>query len=159
MNDIRNYTIAFLFVLFLQLYLVDILSIRGLRPDFFIIFLLYVSIRNGSYHGVIVGFFVGIIADLFGRGSELGLSSIVYVTVGYLGGFLKKQHLRLEPIYFHLSWILIMLLGSFIYIYVKDYFLTNNDLSLLWGRWIFSSAYTLGFMLILQLLIPIRNNK
>ncbi len=159
MVSTNRYIIAFLSALFLQLFIVDILSINGIRPDFFFIFILYVAIHKGSYNGVIIGLIIGIISDLFGRGSELGLSSLTYVVVGYLSGFLKKQHLRLEPIYFHFTWVAILVFGFFIYIYFKDHFLADSDLSLLWGKWIFSSAYTFGFIVILQLIIPIRINK
>ena len=156
MVSTKKYIIAFLCVLILQLFFVDILAINGIRPDFFFIFILYVAIHKGSFKGVIFGFIIGVLSDLFVRGSELGLSSITYVTVGYLSGFLKKQHFRLEPIYFHLSWVAISVFGFLIYIYFKDYFITDSDLSLMWSKWIFSTAYTLGFMSILQLIIPIR---
>ena len=77
----------------LQFLLSDFLSIKGIRPDFILIYILYTSIRYGNFYGVIVGFILGILVDLVGVGSFFGLTSLTFVITGYLAGFCQYDPL------------------------------------------------------------------
>ncbi|MEE9190364.1 MAG: rod shape-determining protein MreD [Candidatus Neomarinimicrobiota bacterium] len=154
-----NYILTFAFAFILHLFLVDFLSIHGVRPDFFLIFVLYIGIREGHLWGVITGFTIGLLSDLLGVSSHFGLSSLTYVIVGYGGGFLHKQHLRLEPLIFHISWVLIVLIAFFVYVFFSDLVVGFGDYGLVWSKWIYTSIYTLGFLLILQPVVPLRKKQ
>ena len=47
----------------LQFILADFLSIDGIRPDFVLIYILYIGLHHGSFPSVIVGFFLGLLVD------------------------------------------------------------------------------------------------
>ena len=96
-------------VFFMQFYLAEFLSINMIRPDFITIFVLYTAIKFGRFYGVIAGFILGLLTDLAGVGSYFGLSSLTYSISGYLAGYLKDQYNRLIPLYFHLTWVVIIL--------------------------------------------------
>ena len=108
----NNYQISFFTVFFLiiQLLLVDLLSLNLIRPDFLVIFILYLSMIKGKMYGMTVGFTIGFLSNLFGVGSYFGLEALSLTIVGYLGGYLKNIYEKVLPYIFHILWILIILL-------------------------------------------------
>jgi len=126
-------------VFFLQFILADFLSINGIRPDFVLIYILYIGLHHGSFPSVIVGFFMGLMVDFTGVGSLFGLTSLIYVLTGYLSGFLHGKYYTMIPTYFHLTWVGIILFHFFIYSFIRyqdlfetkmTVFLVNMDLDL-----------------------------
>ena len=89
MNKILYVSAIGLVSLLFQILLSDFLVIRGIRPDFMLIFVLYVSFQFGSLNGVILGFSLGILEDLISSGSLIGLSSLTKSISGFLIGRLK----------------------------------------------------------------------
>lgn len=140
----------------LQFLLSDFLSIKGIRPDFILIYILYTSIRYGNIYGVIVGFFLGILVDLVGVGSFFGLTSLTFVITGYLAGFLQDKNDTMIPAYFHLNWFCIVLIHFFVYSFVRYQDLFENNLYVFWSTWFWTTGYTCGFLLILQMIYPIQ---
>ena len=143
-------------IFFIQFYLAEFLSINMIRPDFLTIFIIYTAIRYGRFYGVIAGFTLGILTDLVAVGSYFGLSSMIYSISGYLTGFLKNKYNRLVPLYFHISWLGIVLFQFFIYSYVRYQYLYETDLMTFLEKWLLTMSYTMGFILILQFVIPFR---
>jgi len=141
-------------VFFLQLFLVELLSIRGIRPDFLLIFILYMSVARGSFIGIIMGFILGLFSDFAGMGTSFGLSPLTYVLSGYLAGFLSKRYEQMIPAYFHLTWIGIVLIHFLIFSYIQYQVLFNIDLLSWIKQYLLVSAYTLGFIWILQYIFP-----
>ena len=97
----------------LQYSLSDYLIIRDLKPDFLIIFVMYVGLKYGSSSGVIAGFTIGLLEDLAGVGSLFGLAPLVKSTVGFFMGMLKGKYSSLNPITFHFIWVIIFFLNGF----------------------------------------------
>lgn len=120
------------------------------------IFVLYTAIKFGRFYGVIAGFILGFLTDLAGVGSFFGLSSLTYTISGYLAGYLKDQYNRLIPLYFHLTWVSIILIQFLIYSFVRYQYLFETDLILFLQTWLLTLGYTMGFILVLQLIIPFR---
>ena len=56
-----------------ELLLLDTLEINNIRPDFFIVLVLYWSIKYGRTLGIVSGFLIGILVDLTGVASFFGL--------------------------------------------------------------------------------------
>ena len=89
-------------ILLLQIVLSEFLSINGIRPDFILIYLVYVSVRLGSFSGLIFGFIIGLLSDSFGVGSTFGLSSLTYTITGYFIGIFCSQNKKITSFQFYL---------------------------------------------------------
>lgn len=152
----NKFILTLLAVFFLQFYLSEFMSINMIRPDFMSIFILYTAIKFGRFYGVIAGFILGLLSDLAGVGSYFGLSSLTYSITGYLAGFLKDKYNRLIPLYFHLIWVGVILLQFLIYSFIRYQYLYETDMITFMEKWILTMGYTMGFILILQLIIPFR---
>lgn len=147
--------ITILFIVFIiQFYLAEMMSINMIRPDFMSIFVLYIAIKYGRFYGVIAGFLLGLLTDLSAVGSYFGLSSLSYSIIGYISGLLKDQYNRLIPLYYHLSWIGIMAFHFLTYCYIRYQYLYETDKLIFIQTWFFTTGYTMGFILVLQLIIP-----
>lgn len=72
-----------------QLYLADFITVGGIRPDFVLVFLVFVSARYGRTTGILVGFGTGLLQDLIGSFSALGASALAKAIVGYVLGTLN----------------------------------------------------------------------
>ena len=110
-----------------QLLLADFLSIGTIRPDFLVILVLYWSIKYGRTTGTIAGFLIGLLIDLSGTASYFGLSPLIYSVTGYLGGYLMGTYSRLNPIYFSISWVAILIFQFLIFCVVQYYFGQNGS--------------------------------
>jgi len=138
-----------------QLLFTDFLSIGTIRPDFLVILILYWSIKYGRTIGTISGFFIGLLIDLSGAALYFGLSPLVYSITGYLGGYLMGTYSRLNPIYFSISWVGILVLQFLIFCVVQyqDIWIINQQLFL--TKWLGTTIYTLSFAGILQVIYPL----
>ena len=154
MNQINIYIIG-LIILGIQILLSDFLSLNGIRPDFILIFLLYVSVRHGSFIGILLGFTLGLFADLLGVGTSFGLSPLTYTLTGYILGLLcyhNKIHSQLQ---FHSVWLCIIFLHFFCTTFIRyQYIVIENPIQFIL-LWILTSLYTLGFTGILQIIKPL----
>ena len=154
MNQINIYIIG-LIILGIQILLSDFLSLNGIRPDFILIFLLYVSVRHGSFIGILLGFTLGLFADLLGVSTSFGLSPLTYTLTGYILGLLcyhNKIHSQLQ---FHSVWLCIIFLHFFCTTFVRyQYTVIENPIQFIL-LWILTSLYTLGFTGILQIINPL----
>tara|TARA_B100001750_G_C15481626_1_gene585791 strand:+ start:1317 stop:1793 length:477 start_codon:yes stop_codon:yes gene_type:complete len=154
MNQINIYIIG-LIILGIQILLSDFLSLNGIRPDFILIFLLYVSVRHGSFIGILLGFTLGLFADLLGVSTSFGLSPLTYTLTGYILGLLcyhNKIHSQLQ---FHSVWLCIIFLHFFCTTFIRyQYTVIENPIQFIL-LWILTSLYTLGFTSILQIIKPL----
>ena len=89
-----------LLVWIMELLLLDALEINNIRPDFFIVLVLYWSIKYGRTLGIVSGFIIGALVDLTGVASFFGLSPLIYSITGYLSGNLKGLFNKINPILF-----------------------------------------------------------
>ncbi len=80
--------------IFLIAYLIDanfigLISIRGIRPDIILVFLIFVSLRETQISATLTGFVTGIVRDLLSFGL-LGLSSLVNSIVCFLVSYFRQ---------------------------------------------------------------------
>ena len=155
MNKILYISVLGLVALLFQILLSDFLVIRGIRPDFMLILVLYVSFQFGSLNGVILGFSLGILEDLISSGSLMGLSSLTKSISGFLIGRLKGKYYIMNPIVFHFSWFAILLLHFFIYVYFNYQSVLESNSLVFWKTYFYVTIYTLVFFLLFQLIKPI----
>ena len=80
---------VFIVVLLVQIYVAQMLEVWGIRPDFLLVFLVYVSARLGRTTGILWGFAAGLFQDLTGSLSVLGANALAKSIVGYTAGTLN----------------------------------------------------------------------
>ena len=155
----NNYQISFFTVFFLiiQLLLVDLLSLNLIRPDFLVIFILYLSMIKGKMYGMTVGFTIGFLSNLFGVGSYFGLEALSLTIVGYLGGYLKNIYEKVLPYIFHILWILIILLHFLVICYFRYQNIYISNLFEFLFIWIATTSYTMLFIISIQFIFPFKD--
>ena len=153
---IIKYFILVCIVFVFQSWTSEFFSLGTIDPDFCVIVILYIAVRDGRLNGVSVGFFMGLIIDLSsGLNQYFGLTPLIYTITGYFCGFLKGQSSRLNKTYFTAIWIFIIICQFLIFslIVYQDYLIQDPFNFMV--KWISTSLYTLTFLGILQVMIPI----
>ncbi len=151
-----KYFIVIILTFIFQAWTSEFFSLGTIDPDFCIIVLLYISIKNGGLIGILFGFFIGLFIDL-GSGSNqfFGLTPLIYTSTGYFSGFLYGKAKKLSEMYFTVLWVIIILCQFLIFtvIVYQDY-LIHDPIGFI-IKWLFTSLYTLVFLGILQIMIPL----
>ena len=155
MNKI-NIILVSLVVFLFQLVFIDFLTINNIRPDFLIIYILYIALIYGRLVSIILAFIIGLISDLLGVSSYLGLTSLTLSITAYLSGFLYGKYERLLPYVFHSYWLATLFLHFFILNYFLFQSLFISDKIDFFIIWFLSSSYTLIFIFILQFFYPLK---
>lgn len=62
------------------------LRVAGVAPDFLVLVAILAGLAGGAEAGAIVGFFAGLLADMFLTSTPLGLSALTYCVIGALIG-------------------------------------------------------------------------
>ena len=89
MGQILKTSVLFVGVLLAQLKLADYIRLGEIRPDFILVFLVFLSSRYGRITGILGGFGAGLIQDLGGALSILGANTLAKPIVGYTLGTLN----------------------------------------------------------------------
>ena len=145
-----------LIVLFFQILFVESLTINAIRPDFLVLFIIYITISNGRLIGLIMGFTIGLISDLSGVGSYFGLSPLSLSITAYLSGFLYLKYERLLQYVFHSIWIIILILHFYIITYFRFQSVFLSSKTEFFVIWIITFGYTFIFFIIMQYFFPLR---
>ena len=149
--------LVIIFVVFVfQIWASEFFSLGTIDPDFCIIVILYISIKEGRLAGTLIGFFIGLLIDLSsGSNQFFGLTPLIYTTTGYFSGFLDGQYERLNKLYFTFWWVSIILCQFLVFsIVVYQDYLVQDPFNFI-VKWLATSLYTLTFLGILQVIIPI----
>ena len=146
-----------IFVTFLfQSWTSEFFSLGTVDPDFCLIVLLYISIKNGGLVGTLFGFFIGLFIDLSsGTNQFFGLTPLVYTVTGYSSAFLKGQNEKLNKLYFSSLWVFIILCQFLIFSLVVYQQLLVEEPTQFLIKWLATSLYTLVFLGILQIMVPL----
>lgn len=83
------------------------IAIRGVRPDFVLVTLIYSAMASGAFAGTVLGFSVGLLEDFNGSPENLGLNALCNTLVAYGVGIAGNTLYRES-----LSTLLLMLLAS-----------------------------------------------
>jgi len=153
---IIKYFILVFAVFVFQSWTSEFFSLGTVDPDFCVIAILYIAIKDGRLNGVIVGFFMGLMIDLSsGLNQYFGLTPLVYTITGYFCGFLNGKSNTLNKTYFTALWVLIIICQFLIFsLIVYQEYLIQDPFNFI-IKWISTSFYTLIFLAILQVMIPI----
>jgi rod shape-determining protein MreD len=86
-----------LILIFFQSLISEAVTIMGIRFDLSIVILVYVALAGGPTYGVIFGFLIGLLSDIF-TPQTLGWGALVKCLIGFsVGGF--KDNLYLDSLY------------------------------------------------------------
>lgn len=82
--------LTFFIIYFLQANFFSWFTVAGVKPNLFIIFILFVGLFAGKKIGVILGLVLGIFIELL-IGRSVGASVIMLATIGFLGEYFDKN--------------------------------------------------------------------
>lgn len=82
--------ITFFIIYFLQANFFTWFTIARIKPNLFIIFVLFIGLFAGKKIGVILGMILGIYLDLL-VGRTIGISGILLAFIGFLGEYFDKN--------------------------------------------------------------------
>ena len=151
-----KYTFIIFITFIFQAWSSEFFSIGTIDPDFCVIVLLYISIKDGGIVGTLFGFFIGLFIDLSsGTNQFFGLTSLVYTTTGYFSSFLKGENVRLNKIYFNSIWVGIIFIQFLIFALIVYQQLLIQSPNMFIIKWLSTSLYTLVFLGILQIILPL----
>ncbi len=122
----RSITIGFIIVIcfILQSTLFHYLALAGVVPNLLLIVTMSFGLMRGRREGMLVGFFSGLLIDVF-FGSVLGPYALIYMTMGYINGFFHRIY-YVEDV---LLPMIMITLNDFIYnvvIYLIFFLLRNR---------------------------------
>lgn len=88
----RKITLFFIIIIcyLLQTTLFHSLSFASISPNLMVIVASSFGFMRGKKEGLFVGFFCGLLLDIFG-GNILGLYSLLYMYIGYMNGLFRKR--------------------------------------------------------------------
>lgn len=67
------------------------LRVGGVAPDFMLLLTVCAGLCGGASQGSLVGFFAGLLADLFLAGTPVGLTALAFCLTGFLVGALRTN--------------------------------------------------------------------
>ncbi len=90
LGNIAAFALLIFLAVLLQTAILPWIAFGGNVPDFFVILIVACSFLRGQKSGIFVGFFCGIIYDIF-YADIVGFSAICYMLVGFLCGLLYED--------------------------------------------------------------------
>jgi len=152
---VRKPILLGILVCLVQIFLAEYLTIRGIRPDFLLIFIIYIAMRNGSMMAIIYGFVFGFIEDTVSAGSVFGLAPLTKSITGFLIGRFQGKFQKMSPLVFHFGWISVLLFHFFFYVYIRFQSVFESSQPEFWITWTATVVYTFVFIGIMQVIIPL----
>lgn len=116
--------ISFLIIYFLQANFFSWFTIAGVKPNIFIIFILFISLYSGMKPGIIFGILCGLFLDII-IGKSLGISAIMLGIIGAIGGYFDKNFSKESKLT-----IILMVIGSTCVFEIGSYILQTIQLSI-----------------------------
>ena len=125
------------------------IEILGVRPNTTLIIIVSYSILRGDVEGAILGFFAGLLTDVYFK-SYIGMYALICMLIGYLCGKPFRNFFR-ENFFLPLSLVAVSFLLYQFVIYVVD-FLLRAELDL---PYFFKTIILPGAVYTLMLTVPI----
>jgi len=156
MNKYMKYTGIGILILIAQVTLADWIRIVNVKPDFIMLYVVYLGYREGKSTGLIFGFLFGLIQDLGTASVFIGLSSLIKSIVGFGAGYLHGRFHTINPIVLYLSAVIILFVGHFLYfgIYYTD---SPLGMGVIFNQYILPAfAYTTAIGSLVLLTVPVK---
>ncbi len=81
----------------LQQTVVRLIGVQGARPDFILIALVAIALRQGAIYGLYCGLVIGLVQDVYAI-ETLGANALVKCLTGYLVGLLDESKVKIMPV-------------------------------------------------------------
>ena len=101
--------LMFLLIYFLQTNFFSWYNIGGIKPNLFVILILFTGLFMGKVYGFSIGIIFGILLDLF-IGKRVGINAIMLSLAGLIGGILDKSFSKDSRINFMMMSIAVTIL-------------------------------------------------
>lgn len=111
--------IVFLLIYFLQVNIFSSFTIAGVKPNLFVIYVLFIGLFANQFVGISLGVVFGIILDLL-YGKTIGVSAVMLCVIGYLGSYFDKNFSKENKLT-----IIFMVAGSTLIYELGTYFLNS----------------------------------
>lgn len=85
--------IVFIIIYFLQLNFFSWFTIAGIKPNLFILLILFIGLYAGTKLGTALGLIFGFIIDILGS-TLIGVSALCLGVIGFLRRLLRKKFLK-----------------------------------------------------------------
>ena len=82
--------VTFFIIYFFQTNFFSWFNIAGVKPNLFIILILFIGLFINNKLGAVFGFFMGMYLDIL-TGSYVGISAVLYTFMGFLCGYLDRR--------------------------------------------------------------------
>ncbi len=115
--------IVFLIIYFLQINFFSWFNISGVKPNLFVILVLFLGLYAGQRNGLVLGIIFGLFLDMT-MGRNIGISAIMLSIIGILGGYFDKNFSKDSRIT-----IMLMAVGSTLVFELGSYLLNAMLLS------------------------------
>jgi len=112
----------FLAVVVLQMKLLPYLAIGNIKPDLFLFFVCYLSLKNEEAKGALIGFGLGLLEDSLSS-SPLGVKALSFSLAGSLLGFVGKGFFWDNPLTQSFLLFSAGILSGFVTLLVLNFFL------------------------------------
>jgi len=147
-----------LLAILLQLVVAPWFSIQGIKPDFILVLIMFVAIQYGRVHGQLFGFGLGLIIDMIGIGSFLGLSALVKTIAGFLAGYLKGRRNRFNSFTLY-TFVCFIIFLHYLIFFLINFHSTNYSIQFLVVRYILpETIYTSVIFIIFDYILSLDND-
>ena len=111
--------IVFFLIYFLQANVFSTFTIAGIKPNLFVIYILFVGLFANQILGISFGVVIGLILDLL-YGKTIGTSAVMFCVIGYLGSYFDKNFSKENKLT-----IIFMVAGATLVYELGTYFLNS----------------------------------
>ncbi len=111
--------LTFFVIYFLQVNIFNNFTIAGIKPNLFIIYILFIGLFANQILGISFGVVTGLILDLL-YGKTIGVTAIMLCAVGYLGSYFDRNFSKENKLT-----IIFMVIGTTIVFELGTYFLNS----------------------------------
>ncbi len=82
--------VTFFLIYFLQVDVFNYFTIAGVKPNLFVIYILFIGLFASQVVGISFGVICGLILDLV-YGKVVGVTAVMFCIIGYLGAYFDKN--------------------------------------------------------------------
>lgn len=111
--------LVFFLLYFLQVNIFSSFTIAGIKPNLFVIYVLFIGLFANQFVGVSFGVIIGIVLD-FLYGKTIGISAVMFCIIGYLGSYFDKNFSKENKLT-----IIFMVAGATLIFELGAYFLNS----------------------------------